>query len=321
MPPNYPCETVWPPMPLSYFTTIMGIILTTLIVVGNFLICLAVVKDPLKTLRTPFMYFIVNAAVSDFLVGIVAMPTTTYMHILEIKSKLEFSNTANIGHITFFALSSASIFSVATLSLERYMCVVHPFVYRQKLNFKRCFCVSTLIWTLSIGLAMLYVKVGHRIYFMIYAHYSVAMIIGVLIFTYVRIYQRLYISVATLIRMTQIHKSTQWNQNTHQVRDSSRCHRNLKRPPVYSHQIKAVSKLRAFTRLLLSILIVYTILYLPVLVLAYIGEFCLDWNCDLRHILRDFVHILLAATSAVNPFMCTLRLRPFREAIKIVFHL
>ena len=59
---TYPCETDWPSMLLSYFTAIIGTILMTFVVVRNFLICLAVVKDPLRTLSTPLMFFMVNAA-------------------------------------------------------------------------------------------------------------------------------------------------------------------------------------------------------------------------------------------------------------------
>ena len=323
MPPKYPCITVWPPLPLSYFTTILVIIMTPFIVVGNFLICLAVAKDPFKNLRTPFMYFIVNAAVSDFLMGTVTMPAVTYVHILEItRSKTEFTKNLSTGHIPFYILSSASIFSVAALSLERYVCVVHPFVYRQKLNFKKCFCISGLIWILSIGLALLYIKVGHRIYHMIYLHYSVAMILGVLIFTYVRIHQKVKESrrkvsdVTISLTPTQIHTISQ--DKSRRLSNNNNFIRQRKQDVVHLALKATVARLQAFTRLLLSILTLYSVLYMPVLALSYIGEFCLEWNCDTRHVLRDFVYILVAATSAINPFMCTLRLRPFREAIKAI---
>ena len=312
MAPTYPCETAWPPMALSYFTATVGIILMTFVVVGNFLICLAVVKDPLKTLRTPFMYFMVNAAVSDFLVGIIAMPSVTIALIFEIKrSKSEYSQNVSIVRVIFYALSSASNFSVAVLSIERYICVVHPFVYRQKLNFKKCVIISALIWILSIGLAMLYIKVGHRVYHMIYVHYSVAVILGVVVFTYIRIYRRVDLP-SRQVNNLQVSK-TPSNMNVLYGQHPQKI------ITLNSGQNKAVTRLRVFVRLLLTILVLYMILYLPVLVLSYNAEFGLDWKCDIRHVLRDVVYILLTATSAINPFMCTLRLRPFRKAIRAIF--
>ena len=60
---------VWAPDELALFTTVISAILCVLAVPGNFSVCLAIFKDPLGKLRSPFAYFLVNLACSDLIVG------------------------------------------------------------------------------------------------------------------------------------------------------------------------------------------------------------------------------------------------------------
>ena len=41
-------------------------------------------------------------------------------------------------------------------------------------------------------------------------------------------------------------------------------------------------------------------------------------DCELRYYLYELFYLLTTANSTLNPFVCTLRLRPFREAIGFV---
>jgi len=55
-------------------------------IVGNSLIIVLVIKDPLNKLRSPFNYFLVNLAVSDLIIGVVTMPISFYVHYEDITS-------------------------------------------------------------------------------------------------------------------------------------------------------------------------------------------------------------------------------------------
>ena len=91
MAPRSPCAAIWAPKELSYFTAAVSGLLSIVTTGGNTLVCFAVFKDPYKKLRTPFMYFLVNLAVSDLLVGCVTMPTSVVTHTLEAnKTKKNF---------------------------------------------------------------------------------------------------------------------------------------------------------------------------------------------------------------------------------------
>ena len=107
-------EEVWPPTELSYLTVILSVTLMVLIILGNGLVCLAIIIDPFKKLQNQFNYFLINLACSDLIVGFVMMPLSIYMPLKEVESRLTPFNL-NLLHFTFFISSTASLLSLAAL--------------------------------------------------------------------------------------------------------------------------------------------------------------------------------------------------------------
>lgn len=85
------CKHVWAPFGLSITTTVITSLLTVITLPGNLLICIAILKDPNKELRTPFNYLLLNVAISDLLVGAVTDPIFVYFH-LRLVSNLIFND-------------------------------------------------------------------------------------------------------------------------------------------------------------------------------------------------------------------------------------
>ena len=81
------CSEAWPPSYLSLLTIIISVIFCLVITMGNFMILILVIINPLKKLRSPFNYFVVNLAVADLIVGMISMPVTIYFHVLEYLKK------------------------------------------------------------------------------------------------------------------------------------------------------------------------------------------------------------------------------------------
>ena len=72
------CGDVLAPKELSAFRVTASGITSLVSTIGNALVVFIVVKDPLKKLRTPFNYFIVNLAVSDLIVRAINQPISLY---------------------------------------------------------------------------------------------------------------------------------------------------------------------------------------------------------------------------------------------------
>ena len=78
-----PCDNTSAPTYLSFSTASTSIFITVVASVGNSLVVLAVLLNPNKDLRSPFIYFLVNLSVADLVVGLVLGPLSTMYHIFE----------------------------------------------------------------------------------------------------------------------------------------------------------------------------------------------------------------------------------------------
>ena len=62
----------------------MSVAFCLVITVGNLMVIIVVVVDPLKQLRSLFNYFVVNLAVADLIVGTISMPIAIYYLLTRI---------------------------------------------------------------------------------------------------------------------------------------------------------------------------------------------------------------------------------------------
>ena len=119
---------------LKYFTiycTVFAGIVSHLLL----LVCLA--NDPLKCFRNSASYLVTNLAFADFIVCTVGLMRIIFA--AKNGSVLCISNTVML----------VSLFSIFSISIDRYMLTVHPFAHRVYLNGKRIALWITSIWLVS----------------------------------------------------------------------------------------------------------------------------------------------------------------------------
>lgn len=284
---------VWAPISLSYFTATASLLLSILIFLGNSLIILAVVIDPWHKLRTPFSYFLVNLAVSDLVVGSIALPTAFVAHLSEAKGHVP-EYQVKLIHLTYFISTTASVLSLAALCLDRYVAIRWPIRYRKSLRLSRCLVISALIWIFSASITMLYLKVGYIDYLMVFVHASIIITFAILVLTYRQVYK--------ILRCQSVAMRDAQNDNAVQNNEALR-------------KIKTEKKV---TRAFLYILGLFICSYAPAILMIYILQFCTQCNCTLRHVFRDLQFVFVSANSAMNPFVCGIRLEAFRKSIKSI---
>ncbi|NXE48341.1 NMUR2 protein, partial [Casuarius casuarius] len=120
-------------------------------VVGNFLVCLVIIKH--RNMKTPTNYYLFSLAVSDLLVLLFGMPLEVY----EMWSNYPFLfgligcyfKTALFETVCF-----ASILSVTTVSVERYVAILHPFRAKLESTRKRALRTIIVLWVLSVLFAL-----------------------------------------------------------------------------------------------------------------------------------------------------------------------
>ena len=288
---SYPCSNVSAPTSLSITSATFCSVLSVVAVVGNILVFLAVIIDPNRNLRSPFNLLVANLAAADLIVGCFALPMSAEFYVREASTKqvtlLPRDDARRVG--TFISCT-ASLFSLAAMSVDRFFAITNPMEYRAKLTSRRATVILLSIWTTSIGFPFLYFSVGYLKYQFFFAITAVVTTFVVLCLTYVKVFKSFKNQVRT------------WD-SLHQGSES------------YNHVKKRTIKWeKKVTKTFLIMLTLFISCFLPSLILILIISFCASCNCDFIHWARDLNYILIMANSSMNPFVFAWRLQPYRDA-------
>ena len=178
------CLITGAPTELSYLTTSLSILFTLTSIPGNVLIILAVVLDPNKNLRTPFNWLVVNLATADLIVGTTTNPISVYVHMKEgLTQKLTVPEIQTL-HMSYFISCTASVLSLSSLAVERYLAVRKPSTYRTNVTNKRIVLTIAGVWLISLSVPFVYFEVGYITYAFIFANTAVAVAIAITCATY-----------------------------------------------------------------------------------------------------------------------------------------
>lgn len=186
------CHSTGGPNDLSFFTATWSLIFLLLNIPGNLLVILAVVLDPYKNLRTPFNYLMASLACADLLVGTVTEPFSVYIHLKEgLDANLTLEELETL-HMSYFISCTASVLSLGTIAVERYLAIRNPHTYRNKLTGKRILVTIACIWTISLLLPILYLEVGYITYAFIFANTALVAVFLITCFIYGLMLKKFY---------------------------------------------------------------------------------------------------------------------------------
>ena len=120
----------------QYFLCVCGF-------VAHVMLLVAFAKDPLKCFRNSATYLVASLAVSDMTVSI-SFPISFY---------LERNGFPYLWDIRFVAIMS-SLLTIFSISVDRYLMVVHPFKHRSLINGRRMIVWIISIWIIGFGLGL-----------------------------------------------------------------------------------------------------------------------------------------------------------------------
>uniref|UniRef100_A0A8C5NVS6 Neuromedin U receptor 2 n=1 Tax=Jaculus jaculus TaxID=51337 RepID=A0A8C5NVS6_JACJA len=133
--------------PLSVPVSVAYALIFVVGVAGNLLVCLVIVRQ--QSLKSPTNYYLFSLAVSDLLVLLLGMPLEVYEMWHNYPFLLGpvgcYFKTALFETVCF-----ASILSVTTVSVERYVAIVHPFRAKLDSTRRRALRILGLVWAFSV---------------------------------------------------------------------------------------------------------------------------------------------------------------------------
>lgn len=284
------CTGVWAPTEVSITTMVIAIIFVIATVPGNLMVILAVLLDPNKNLRSPFTLLIANLAVTDLIVGALVEPLSINTHYREAQG-LSISMSW-FSQSVYFLCCTASLLSLAALTVDRYLAITKPLWYRANTSYLRVGIAAALVWIFSSCFTSLFFIVGFVAYAFVFANITMFCTIFIFFFSYIRIFQYAKNQIA---QIDQMHDS-QSEQNKARQR--------------------AIVMENKLTKTYLIMLAVFLSCYIPSCIMIYLMNLCHTCSCELIHWLRDFHFVFITLNSLINPFLYAFRLPNFKSAVK-----
>ena len=241
---------------------------------------------PIWPLGSIWLFSFYSVAAADLIVGCFALPMSVEAYTLEALGRWKLTPRVHARRVLYFISCTASLFSLAALTVDRFVAITYPIKYRIKLNSRRTALISLGSWIISILFPFLYFKVGYLKYQFVFANTAVVSTFAVLCLTYAKVFQNFKEQIKN---WDSLH-SGQDNENHAKMRT-----------------IKWEKKV---TKTFLIMLVLFISCFFPSLVMIYVISFCGTCNCIFIHWARDFNYVLTMANSSMNPFVFAWRLQP-----------
>lgn len=274
------------------YKVISSLFMSTLIVViiaGNLLAIAAYCKA--TRFRVVTRCFIVNLAVTDLVVGAIIMPFWFYQMLRENQS---LATTIYKSWITLdIACATASMSSLAVVSMDRYITISEPLSYEKRLSKALAVFVIFLVWFYAFGVALLR-EINWYYYSVLVTVFSFVVPLSIMLFAYVNIFKMAKIQ-ARRIRLSSLPNLAQ-----------SRL--NQKR---FDKELKA-------TKTISLVIGAFLLCWLPFFVVTLLAQYCARIQCDITFELIIMVKWLHYANSAMNPIIYALHNRDFRAAMQAI---
>ncbi|XP_070556255.1 orexin receptor type 2-like [Ptychodera flava] len=317
------------PAPHEWVVIFAFAIVFLLALIGNILVCYAVLRNP--QMRTVTNYYIVNLSVADILVSLICLPITV---VFDVTETWYFGNLA-CKLIPYFQVISMSV-SVLTLSaiaVDRYFAICRPLMFKS--TAKRTLTIILVIWLVSflipIPQAIVYEtrpaadanRTASEYIFMTKCFeigwfgtlqqkiYHIALVMVIYLIPLI------LIGVAYIMVCLQLWASIPgFDESKNQQHDANGSGANRT-------TVSQLKSRRKVAKMLIIVVVLFAICYLPLHILNILRQFPLF---VVVHAARDSFHIpflvahwLAFANSAVNPIVYNFLSAKFRKEFKAAF--
>ena len=266
--------------------SVLNALLIPICIAGNVLVLAAVWRNP--SLRTPSIILQCSLAVSDLLVGLLALPLDIAVAFTPLSQVSSDSRLSQARLVLTIQLCCVSLDTMTAISVDRYLALHYHMRYPNMMTSRRATCVAATFWCKNFILSLLIIWKKTAILLVALVFFALCL------FTSSITYNAIY-------RIVQHHQHQ--NHGQQQAVQSMNAEQNL----------KIQAKKRAAN----------TFIYYICLVLCYFPEAVsfLIWMTYKEHwnIRWRFADTILFMNSAINPFLYCWRNREVREAVlKIV---
>ena len=204
--------------------------------------------------------------------------------------------------MSYFISCTASILSLASLAIERYLAIRSPHKYRSNLTGRRILSTVAFIWLVATCLPFIYFKVHFITCAFILTNTTVLLALATMAFT-----QGLMI---WKLKRTHRHHPSK-TENLAQV--------EIQSTPDYTN--RTIDMETKITKMFLVVMTAVLCCYGPRAILIYVTSFCESCSCTSLHWFRDLQCLFILANSSMNFFFYGLRSPRYRRAFTEILRL
>lgn len=270
---------------------VFDLLFGTVIIVANGFLFIAIYRDPCRCLRTPSVFLIANLSVADFFMGVVS-----YLRAAELTYLYcGLGDLLILNMIEYFIGAVSILVAVSTLmamAYDRYVAVIKPFQYPQKINNTRAKVAIAIIWINALVMCVLPLADVKRENFLLaycYSHFVIPS------FILTAIYVKIYKMVA------------RQRQELKDVRASLTAVNRRK-------QLERENRM-AITFVL--ILFIFYCSFLPYFIHVQILYFCSCRSSYAYNVYYLVTNEFLSVSCMIDPFMYALRLPRFKRSLRV----
>lgn len=270
---------------------VFDLLFGTVIIVANGFLFIAIFRDPCRCLRTPSVFLIANLSVADFFMGVVS-----YLRAAELTYLYcGLGDLLILNMIEYFIGAVSILVAVSTLmamAYDRYIAVIKPFQYPQKINNTRAKVAIAIIWINALVMCVLPLADVKRENFLLaycYSHFVIPS------FILTAIYVKIYKMVA------------RQRQELKDVRASLTAVNRRK-------QLERENRM-AITFVL--ILFIFYCSFLPYFIHVQILYFCSCRSSYAYNVYYLVTNEFLSVSCMIDPFMYALRLPRFKRSLRV----
>ena len=282
-------------------------------VLGNTLL-IKIVKRK-KRLQTITNYLIVNMAVSDVVITVLAIPRQITEILLGPRRWLIDGLLGSLlcKSLSFFqdVSTAVSILSLVAIAIDRYRAVVFPMRKQVVKPVKVCKIIILLIWITSMGLRSVYFYIFRTI---TYGDKTYCIVTWGPKFDEKRSQESYYILilVCELVFPTCV-ITILYSAIILNLKRSGIARRKGPSSSVTSRRLREDRKV---VRIIIAILITFIICIIPIDVLGFLFYFVWDWSmlCGMENVVFA-AHFILYSNAAVNPFIYFILNEKYRQGL------
>ena len=270
---------------------IFDLLFGAVITVANGFLFITIYRDPCRCLRTPSVFLIANLSMADFFMGIVS-----YLRAAELTYRYcGLGDLLILNMIEYFIGAVSILVAVSTLmamSYDRYIAVIKPFQYPQKINNTRAKVAIAIIWINALVMCVLPLADVKRENFLLaycYSHFVIPSFILTAI--YVKIYK-------TVARQRQ------------ELKD-------IRASLTAGNRRKQLERENRMAITFVLILFIFYCSFLPYFIQVQVLYFCSCRTSYAYNVYYLVTNEFLSVSCMVDPFMYALRLPRFKRSLRV----